>query len=328
MSNKKAFITGATGFLGCNILEKLEAAGWETYALIRKTSNTKYLPKSTNLIVGSLLDYDSLESGIPQDVDAVFHVAGDTSMWRKLNEQQYQNNVVGTQNMIKAAQAKNCGRFIFTSSVAAFGFQPGKLLDENTPSTAADDWINYNKTKYLAECEVLKAVENGLDAVVLNPCHIVGKYDTTSWAQLLKMAYINKLPGIPPGIGMFCYAGDVADAHLAAYEKGRKGEKYLLGGTEASFLEFLNILQGILGRKPYQKATPMWMLKLGLTLSKIKSIFSSAEPDLTPEKFHIVTKAIRCDYSKAVKELDFQTTPIKTMVQESLDWMKKESIIV
>ena len=327
MNNKKAFITGATGFLGCNILNKLNAAGWDTYTLVRKTSNTKYLPKDTTLIVGSLLDYPSLENGIPKDVDAVFHVAGDTSMWNKLNEQQFQNNVVGTQNMIKAAQANNCGRFIFTSSVAAFGFQPDLILDETVPSTAANDWINYNKTKYLAECEVLKAVENGLDAVVLNPCHIVGRYDSTSWAQLIKMTYLNKLPGIPPGIGMFCYVGDVADAHLAAFEKGRKCEKYLLGGTEASFLEFLNVLQHILGRKPFKKATPIWVLKLGLVLSKVKSIFSSAEPDLTPEKFHIVTKAIRCNYSKAEKELDYKTSPIQFMVQESLDWMKTEGIL-
>lgn len=324
---KKAFITGATGFLGCNILHKLDAAGWETYALVRKTSNTQYLPQNTQLVEGSLSDYASLENGIPTGVDAVFHVAGNTNMWRKLNDQQYQDNVVGTQNMVNAALAKGAGRFIFTSSVAAFGFQPDKILDETMPSTAENDWMNYNKTKYLAECVVLNSLEKGLDAVVLNPCHIVGKYDTSSWAQLIRMAYLNTLPGIPPGVGMFCYVGDVADAHLAAFEKGRKGEKYLLGGTEASFLDFLNSLQGILGRKPFKKATPLWILHIGLMLSKFKSLFSSAEPDLTPEKFHIVTKSIRCDYSKAIRELDYQTTPIEVMLRESFDWMKAQGML-
>lgn len=327
---KTAFVTGGTGFLGANLLLQLEKKGWKSYALVRPTSNTKYLPKSVKKVVGSLHNLESLKKAIPQGVDAIFHVAGNTSLWKKQDDQQYQDNVLGTQNMIQAALANNAKRFICTSSIAAFGFhEEDVIITEETPSTAQNDWISYRKTKYLAECTVLEAVKNqGLDAVILNPCHIIGPYDQTSWAQLIKQVYHNKLPGIPPGVGHFCHARDVADAHIAAYEKGAKGEKYILGGHEASFVAFINALQELLGRsKTYQKASPPIIMKLGLLLSNLKSLFSNGEPDLTPEKVHLVSKKIRSDFSKATKELDYKVAPMKEMIADSLEWLKQENLL-
>jgi dihydroflavonol-4-reductase len=330
MMQKTAFITGGTGFLGTNLLYQLEERGWKSYVLVRPSSNTSYLPESVETVVGSLNDLESLKKAMPKHVDAVFHVAGNTSLWRKQDAQQYQDNVVGTEHMIEAALANDAGRFICTSSIAAFGYhEEDVVIREDTPSTAANDWISYRKTKYLAESKVLEAVEKqDLDAVILNPCHIIGPYDKTSWAQLIKQVYQNKLPGIPPGVGHFCHAVDVADAHIAAYEKGRKGEKYILGGHEASFVEFINVLQKLLGRsKTYKKASPQFMMQLGLMLSNLKAVFSKGEPDLTPEKIHLVSKKIRCDYSKAANELDYQVRSMEEMIQDSLSWLQQENLL-
>ncbi len=327
---KTAFVTGGTGFLGMNLLLQLENKGWKSYVLVRPTSNTKYLPPTVEKVLGSLRDLDALKNAMPEGLDAVFHVAGNTSLWRKQDTQQYQDNVVGTENMIEAALAKGAKRFIHTSSIAAFGYHDADvIIKEDTRSTAAEDWISYRKTKYLAECRVLETVEKqGLDAVILNPCHIIGPYDQSSWAQLIKQVYQNKLPGIPPGVGHFCHARDIADAHIAAYEKGAKGEKYILGGHEASFVEFINVLQELLGRsKRYKKASPQFMMQLGLFLSNLKNLFSSKEPDLTPEKIHLVSKKIRCDFSKAQKELDYKVRPMKEMIQDSLAWLQQEKLL-
>ncbi len=324
---KKAFVTGGTGFLGLNLIEDLMAENWEVYALHRKNSDLTYLKRfNVNLVEGTITDIASLQKAMPENLDAVFHVAGDTSLWKKLNEVQYQNNVIGTRNMLTVALEKKATRFIHTSSISAHGSQKG-IVNEDTPSTAENSFINYDKTKYLAEKEVDKAVEKGLNAVILNPCHIVGKYDKHNWAQLIQMTYRDKLPGIPPGSGMYCHAKDISHAHINAVEKGNIGERHLLGGVEANFLESINIVQKILGREPYKKSTPPAALKLVMWMGMLGAAFNSKEPTVTPEKFAILTKKSVCDYSKAIKVLDYQTSSLEKMIGDCFYWLKEENLL-
>jgi nucleoside-diphosphate-sugar epimerase len=212
MSGKTAFVTGATGFVGINLVSALRDAGWNVTALHRKTSNTRYLaPLGAALVVGDITDRASLERGMPENVDAVFHVAASLSLEGRGDAQQTRINVEGTRNVVEVALAKNAKRFIHTSSMAAYGLQDGDV-DETTRSTALDTPINYFRTKRLAEEEVDRGIANGLDAVIVNPSNIVGPYDTQSWARMFKLVHTGTLPGVGPGSGSFCHVREVVGA--------------------------------------------------------------------------------------------------------------------
>lgn len=325
--NRTAFVTGSTGFLGINLINKLLEKEWTVYALHRATSNLQYLSDPRiNLIEGSITDLISLARSMPDQPDAVFHVAGNTSMWSRFNDEQYQDNVVGTQNMIKCALEKGAKRFIHTSSIGAFGIHHQRI-DENTPSNALNGPIHYNKTKFLGEQAVKEAVKDGLNAVIINPAHIIGPYDPQNWAQLLISVYKDDLPGIPGGMGTFCHVDDVVDAHIAAVDKGSVGENYLLGGEEARFIDVINMLEDLFERKKSTKTTPNWVLKLGSIVFGIGAIFTNKEPQITPEKFELVTGTICCNFEKAQKDLGYQHRPMKESFSDSYQWLKQEGII-
>ena len=324
---KKAFVTGGTGFLGLNLIEDLVKDGWEVHALHREKSNLKYLNKfDVKKVKGSINDIDSLLAGLPDSPDAVFHVAGNTSLWKENDLQQYRDNVIGTKNMVNCALQKKAAKFIHTSTGAAFGIHED-VINEQTQSNAENCGVNYYLTKYLAEKEVEKGVQQGLDAVILNPIHIVGKYDSHNWAQLIQAVYQDDLPGVPPGIGMFCHAKDVSAAHIKAIENGKKGERYLLGGETASFLEFINEIQRQTGKKLTKKANPKWTLQLGAMLFGLGAAFTKKEPQLTPEKIKMVCEKMICDFSKAQKELGLGQTPISKMISDSHQWLQEENLL-
>ena len=139
----KAFVTGGTGFLGISLISQLLERGWEVIAMHRKGSNLRDLSKfNVHCVEADMASKDSLRAVIPNNIDAIFHVAGDTNMWRKNNDRQFQTNVESTQNLVDVALEKQVGRFIHTSSIAAYGFHDD-VVDEQTPSRALQSEVNY-----------------------------------------------------------------------------------------------------------------------------------------------------------------------------------------
>jgi len=324
---KAAFVTGATGFLGTNLVKELVAQDWQVHIIHRNSSNLKYISTlNVEKKIGSIEDIDALLNSIPQNIDAIFHVAANTSFWSRFNQEQYRTNVIGTQNVIKAAQIRNVGRLIHTSSLSVYGFH-SKRINEKTPSNALDSGINYFITKYLAEQEIKKAISKGLDAVILNPAHIVGPYDTHNWVQIFNNVNRGKMPGIPNTLGTFTYAPEVAKAHIKAFEKGKKGESYLLGGVEASMLQFVNTIESLLGKSISTKTTSLWVLKLATMAYQLGAIINDKEPILTPEKTKLLSHNVLCDDSKAQAELDFIITPLEEIVAATFQWLKQEKML-
>src|SRR5205823_14836825 len=135
------------------------------------------------LMPGDITDAASLRAAMAEDIDVVFHVAGNTNLWSRRNAQQTRENVEGTRNVVEAALARRAKKLVLTSSIAAHGEQSGELT-EATKSTAARSWINYQRSKWLAEEEARKGIRAGLPAVILNPGAIIGRYDTGGWARL------------------------------------------------------------------------------------------------------------------------------------------------
>ena len=252
----KAFVTGGTGFVGFNLILQLLADNWEIVALHRPTTDIKGLrDKKVRLVKGSITDRDSLLDIFPKNVDAVFHVAGNTNLWSPRNHVQYLDNVVGTQNMVEAALKRGAIRFIHTSSTAAYGHHIERINEETIPNAITSP-INHHRTKYLAEIEVRKGIEKGLDAVILNPSNIMGPHDYHNWSQLFMLIDRQKLPGVPEATQTFCHVNEVAKAHIAAFHKGRCGENYILGGADSDYLSLVQKIGELLGKPTSKRTTP------------------------------------------------------------------------
>lgn len=322
-----AFVTGGTGFVGRNLIERLVADGWTVVALHRKTSNVAALKNlNVKLVEGSITDLPSLERAMKGQVGAVFHVAGNTNMWSLRNYQQTRDNVNGTRNMVAASIHCEAGRFIHTSSIAAYGQHPNCVTEE-TPSTAANSWINYIRTKRLAELEVLKGIKKGLDAVIVNPASIIGPYTRRNWSGLIRRLYHGTLPGLPPGESTFCHARDVAQAHVSAFYNGRTGHNYLLGGEDASYYEFAQQVGTILHCRVTQKTFSAWNLRAVARVYEWLSYITKKEPLLTPEKAVLGSGKFLCSSDKAVRELSYQPARLDEMLQDGITWLRNENLL-
>jgi nucleoside-diphosphate-sugar epimerase len=325
---RTAFVTGATGFLGLNLVDALLASSWHVVALHRKTSNvTRLRARGVALAEGTLDDGGALERAIPEGVDAVFHVAGNISLWSKNDAQQTKDNVDGTRNVANAALARKAKRFVHTSTVAVWGVQHELPYDETAPQHGGDSHINYQRSKHLGELEVRKAIERGLDAVIMNPAHIVGRYDTEGWSKSIRLVAEGKLPGIPPGKGSFCDAGAVARAHVAAVDRGRTGENYIFGGADATYVELVTTIGELLGKKVSKSAVPLWAISLASAATRFGSLFTGRQPAVTREMVAGLThhEIVRCE--KAVVELGYEKVPLRKMLETALAWQVEEGIV-
>ncbi len=327
-TSRTAFVTGGTGFLGMNLVDALLAAGWRVVALHREASNVDRLrSRGVILAPGSLGDRASLDRAIPEGCDAVFHVAGNISLWSGGDAQQTLDNVDGSRNVGEAALAKKVGRFIHTSSVSAWGPAVTASFDETLPQRGGESLVHYEKTKFEGEREIKKLVERGLAAVIMNPCHIVGRYDEKGWSSMLRLVHDRKLPGIPPGAGSFCEAGAVSRAHVAAVDRGKVGENYLLGGADATYVEMVRVVGEVLGEPVSAKPLSLWMIEALGRVSQWGSYVTRRAPLVTPETAIALGHpyAVRCD--KAIRELGYEVTPLREMLEIAHTWMVEQHIL-
>ena len=324
---KTAFVTGATGFLGLNLVEQLVSADWDVVALHRPTSDLTVLGRfPVRRAQGDLLDPRSLERAVPSEVDAVFHVAADISFWSGHNARQTAVNVGGTENVLNAAIAAGARRFVHTSTWNTFGLELGDL-HEGSAQLGGDSWINYNRTKFLAEQKVREAVGRGLDAVIVNPCHIVGRYDRKGWARVIIDLCTRWIPAAPPGAGTFCHAEEVAKAHIAAAERGKTGRNYLLGGDYASFLALFQAVGEVAGCRAPRVVLPSWIFQLAARLNVVLSAVTGKEPALTPEGAAMVTVSAKVVSDLAQRELGYRPAPLKTLIEDSYRWLEAEGLL-
>lgn len=325
---RSAFVTGATGFLGLNLVRELIEQGWRVYALHRRNSDLQYLRDlPLALVEGDILDPQSLAEAMPEKVDVVFHVAGDTSMWSKNDAMQTGINVEGTRNVIQAALDKRVGRLVHTSTLSAFG-RHKNVVDESTPSNAQDSFINYERSKYEGERLVLKAVaRDGLDAVVVSPGAIMGPYDSTTWAEVFFMLRDGKMPALPPGSISFNHVHEVVKAHIRAAEVGRCGELYLLGGDKVVLAKFMQAIAKRIGAKVPWMVAPAPVLKFYAALLSAVAAMAGKEPDITPEMAAFMAANSICDSSKAEQELDYQMVPIEDCIRDAHEWLQTEGLV-
>ena len=309
MTGRIAFVTGASGFIGVNLVKQLGEAGWSVIAMHRETSDLTYLRQfPATLVVGDIGDRDFLAGAIPEGVDALFHVAGNVSFDSAGDEAQTHANVEGTRAVVDVALAKKVGRFVQTSTGAVWGLHDGVPIDETSPSNALEIPVNYCRTKKLAEDIVLEAAAGGLDAVCVNPGNVVGPYDRVIWGPFVQAIASGALTKVGSGGGDFCHIDETAKAHISAYERGRRGERYILGGAHEKFATAARIVAEIVGVEPPEPT-------------------SERNPAVSDE-VHFVsnqTQIMLCD--KAVRELGFKPVPLRTMFEDLCGWMREEGLL-
>ena len=326
-SGRAAFVTGATGFVGLNVVKELMIRGWDVTALHRPSSDIKLLKRfRPKLAVGTLSEPQSLSAAIPQGTDTIFHVAGNTNMWRGGNAEQTRDNVEGTRHVVEAALAKRVRRLVVTSSISAYGPVNGEITEE-TPSLAANSSVNYQRTKWQAQELALAAIPQGLEVVIMQPGAIMGPYDIGTWSRLFVMVRDGKLPGVPPSMLTFTHVREVVAAHIAAADKGQNGGSYLLGGENKTLMELVREIAALVGKPAPAKETPLGLLRLIAVVGDVASRFTGKAPPITPEMASAMSRKVSTDSAKARRELGYKIIPLKDMVKDCYDWMAAEGRI-
>ena len=217
-------------------------------------------------------------------------------------------------------------KFIRTSTSGVYGLQR-QPFDETAPKLGRDSWVNYMKTKAQAEDEVLKGIERGLDAAMLNPANIIGRYDVQGWARLMRLSLDGKLLLLPPGSSSFCHAPEVARAHIAAVRRGRTGENYLLGGPNARYVELITTVGAVAGQKVCTATVPKAVPRFAARVGGLIARFTRREPMITLEGAAYLCANLICRSDKATKELNYAMVPLRTMVEDWYRWSTTEGII-
>lgn len=325
---KTAFVTGATGFVGLNLIEALQEQGWQVVALHRANSDLGVLTQFANVerVVGDITDARSIKDLIPRGVDCVFHAAGNTSLWARSQVEQMKVNVRGTRNIVRAALEARAKRFVHTSSIVAYGLHGGTITEE-TPTRGSAVDINYIRSKALSEREVRKAIGGGLKAVILNPSNILGRYDTGSWARMFRLVKQGRLPAVPPGGGSFCHARQVALAQIAAAERGQLGHNYLLGGAQASYVGLAKAIAESLGLHRRVVALHPGILGAYARIEEWIAPIFGREPDVTSDAVSLLSQNLYCSSRKAEKELGYRPCTLDDMVRDCRDWMRSAGLL-
>ncbi|CCQ73414.1 hopanoid-associated sugar epimerase [Magnetospira sp. QH-2] len=321
-------ITGATGFVGAAVARRLLAAGHDLRALARPGSDRRNLRGlELKVIEGDLGDRDSLNRAI-EGCDVLFHVAADYRLWARDTESLRTGNLVGTRNMMGAAQEAGVGRIVYTSSVAVLGIpEDGGPGTEDTPVTYAHMIGAYKQSKFLAEREVRRMIaEEGLPAVIVNPSTPVGPRDIkpTPTGRLIVEAASGRVPAfVDTGLNLV-NVDDVAEGHLLALEKGVVGERYVLGGEDWTLREILAEIARICGRKPPTIALPhglvMPIAHLAEAWAKVTG--SHKEPFATVDGIRMARKKMFFSSDKARARLGYAPRPAVEGLRDAIDWFR------
>lgn len=325
-------ITGATGFVGAAVARRLIAAGKSVRYLHRAGSdlaNIAGLPGAR--VVGDLADPASLKRAVA-GCEAVYHVAADYRLWVPRPEEIYRVNVEGSVALVRAAMAAGVRRIVYCSSVAVLGVnKDGTPSDEETPVSLAGMIGHYKRSKFLAE-EAVRALVAAEQApvVIVNPSTPVGPRDIkpTPTGRLIRDAALGRMPAyVDTGLNVV-HVDDVAEGLLLAFEKGRIGERYVLGGDDMTLRDIIGLVAAAAGRKPPSVRLPRRPLyPLAVCVEGWARFVSRKEPLFTVDGLRMAGKRMYFSSAKAARELGYAPRPGRAALEDAVAWMREAGLL-
>jgi dihydroflavonol-4-reductase len=324
---KTAFVTGGTGFVGFHVARRLIEQGYQVRALARPTSRLENLDAlKVQIAVGDLQNIDSLRAAV-KGCQTVFHVAADYRLWARDPNELYRSNVDGTLNLLRAASEAGVERIVYTSSVGVLGYsKDGTPGNEQTPVSLADMIGHYKRSKFLAEEKAREfCSEQRLPIVIVNPSTPIGENDIkpTPTGKIILDFLKGRMPAfVDTGLNLVD-VHDVAKGHLLALERGKSGERYILGHQNITLQEMLRQLAEITGRK-----APTWRIPYRLAYAAawidtfIWGRLLRREPHIPLEAVRMASKHMYFDASRAVRELGLPQSPIRGALERAVAWFR------
>jgi dihydroflavonol-4-reductase len=326
-----ALVTGATGFIGFHVARQLRNKGVLVKAIVRKGSdNSAFKSLDIEPVIGDVRDFDSLCAAM-KGCRQLYHLAADYRIWVPDPERMYDINVQGTRNVMEAALKAGVEKVVYTSSVGVLSAcSNGRPSDENTPVGIKDMVGHYKRSKFIAEEEVYRYIDKGLPVVIVNPTTPVGDMDRkpTPTGKIIVDFLNGMIPAyLDTGLN-FVDVEDVAAAHLLAAERGRTGERYILGNRNISLKDFFGILAGMTGLRPPKFRLPYMPVLLASYVNEALSTWiTHRHPKIPLTGVKMAHKYMYFDCSKAVRELDMPQNPVELAVEKAINWFKSHGYV-
>jgi len=327
----KAFVTGATGFLGSHVARALADQGADLRLLVRPTSKLRNIEGlKAETATGELRDAGSLEMAMA-GCETVFHVAADYRLWVNDPAEMYQSNVGGTRSVLEAARKNGIRRVVYTSSVATVGFTSnGHPANEESPVALADMIGHYKRSKFMAEQLALEAGRGGMDVVTVNPTTPVGERDIkpTPTGRIVLDFLKRKFPAyVETGLNLVD-ARECARGHVAALERGKTGERYILGGEDLTLKQILDTLGRITGLpSPKVKLPYFFAFATGVVDEAITGRLLRREPRATVDTVRMGKKKMYASSGKAERELGWKIVPVEGALRRAVEWFRSNGYV-
>ena len=322
----KAFVTGATGFVGSHVARALAEQGADLRLLVRSSSRTDNIAElRAEVVKGDLCQPESLRKAM-SGCEFVFHVAADYRIWVRDPEQMYRANVEGTRAIIQAAQETGVRRVIYCSSVATMGFtRTGEIVDESTPVSLDDMVGHYKRSKFMAEQIALEAGRKGANIVVVNPTTPIGERDIkpTPTGRIVVDFLNRKFPAyVDTGLNL-ADVKEVARGHLLAMEKARPGERYILGGENLTLKQILDKLAALTGLpSPSMKVPHAVAMGFAAFDQLFTGVLMGKEPRATIDAVKMGRKKMYASSAKAERELGYRVVAVEDALRRAVEWFR------
>ncbi len=320
-----SLVTGGNGFVGCYVVRALVRRGDRVRVLVRAGADLRALEGvDCEHVIGDLRDPEAVANAA-RGCDEIYNVAADYRLWVLDETPMYATNVQGTHNVLNAARKHNVGRVIHTSTVGALGVPKGAHGTEDTPVTLDDMVGPYKRSKFMAEQAALTAAREGLPVVVVNPSTPVGAldYKPTPTGRIIVDFLNGRMPAyLDTGLNLVDVA-HCAQGHLLAAERGRPGEKYILGGENLSLRELFERLASISGR-PAPRIRIPYGVALGFAIGAdfVSRRITRKPPRASLTEVRMARKKMFFDHGKAARELGYNPGPIDTALSDAINYYR------